>query len=912
MGIAMEPEPELLHAIPMPHLPLHAIVADAGNGSIRKISESGQVETIAVLAPLGSSPAGPDRIFEAASAPAFISPAGVALDAAGNIYVTEPGQSRVRAILRNGEVVSVTQQLTFSSPWGIAVGLGGKILVVDSRESLRQISYGEPRIAGINPERISNKGGERVTVKGGNFAPDTILVVGNQLVSKFEQFDTQTIIFTTPPLPSGRSTLTVQNRGGLAQKQIFVDAVPLSQLLPGQITTVAGGATFAGDGGAAAMAFLAFPAAAAVDATGNLFIADRHNHRIRKISAGSAIVTTVAGNGQPSYSGDGGPATAAGLKEPEGVALDPAGGLVIADGGNYRIRRVDPNTGIISTIAGGGHPPDDLGDGGPATEAALSVIGGVAVDTRGNLYIADTGNHRIRKVDSGTRTIATMAGNGTAGFSGDGGPATRASVHYPDRIAVDAAGNLFLADTGNRRIRRVDAVTGIVTTVAGTGAAEFSGDHGPATAAGLDPGGVAFDAQGNLFIADRGNERIRRVDVKTQIITTVAGTGQTGSSGDGGPALAATLRFVHGITIDAAGNLYIADSGNQRLRIVDAMTQTIDRLAGGELTGYWGDGGLATDGALKAPLAIAVDGRGNLCIADSDNNRVRKVDAAGHITAFAGTGGETFSGDGGPATAAALLRPAAIAFDADGNLYIAASGNSRILKVETSTGILRTVAGNGDEGYYGDNGPAINAALNLPNGIAVDAHGDLFIADTFNHRIRKVNAKTGTITTVAGDGRGGYSGDNGPGTMAALNEPGAVAVDEAGFVYVADAANFRIRRLDASGIITTVAGMGVEGFSGDGGIATGAALAYLTGVAVDRSGNLFIADGNNRIRRVAAGTGIIRTVAGTGEGDFSGDNGPAVSATFGFPHGLALDASGNLFLADTYNCRIRAIRGPIR
>lgn len=537
-------------------------------------------------------------------------------------------------------------------------------------------------------------------------------------------------------------------------------------------------------------------------------------------------------------------------------------------------------------------------------------MSGIAVDQSDNIYIADMDNNRIRKIDSKTKIISTIAGNGTAGYSGDNGWATQASLNAPERIALDAAGNLYIADTGNHRVRKVDAATGIVSTIAGNGTAGSSGDGGLATAAQIEPNGVAVDADANLLIADGGGQRIRKVDAATGIISTVAGGGS--DLGDNGPASSASLRFLHGIAIDGAGNLFIADTGDHRVRMVTALTQVITTVAGGIQEGFLGDGGPATAGWLNAPLAIAPDAFGNLYIADSENNRVRRVDSqTGKISTFAGTGEETFSGGGGLAAASAFVGPSGIAFDSHGNLFITANGNCVVLKVDSATGILSVVAGSPEsQGYSGDNGPAMQAALNFPHGIAIDANDNLFIADTENNRIRKVDMTTQRITTVAGGGSN--LGDNGMATAAALDRPYSVAVDKQGNLFIADTTHNRIRKVGVGGIITTVAGTGGDRYSGDGGPATAAEIFSPRGIALDAEGNLYIAGYSCAVRRVDAMTQIITTVAGNDVFGASGDNGPATAATLGYPHGLALDGTGNLYIADTYNHRIRAVRGPLK
>ncbi len=596
----------------------------------------------------------------------------------------------------------------------------------------------------------------------------------------------------------------------------------------------------------------------------------------------SWIIDTMAGGSV----GDGGPAVAATVNGPSDVALDGDGNLYIADTENNRIRRVDP-TGIITTIAGTG-VRGYSGDGGPAVAAQLSLPSVVALDGEGNLYIADTYNNRIRRVDS-SGIISTIAGTGEDGFSGDGGPAVASLLNRPSGVAVDGNGNLYIADTENQRIRRVDAA-GTITTIAGTGEEGYGGDSGPAVAALLDyPNGLAIDIVGNLYIVDSGNHRIRRVD-SSGMITTIAGTGEGGYSGDGGPAVTAQLLFPTGIVADGAGNLYVADTDNQRIRRINS-SGTITTLAGTGEQVFGGEGGPAVEAQLAYPRGVAVDGSGHVYIADSGNSRVRRIDSSGMITTVAGTGEGGYSGDGGPAGTAQLNSPSGVAVDGSGNVYIADTQNHRIRRVD-ATGMIITIAGTGESGYSGDGGPAVAARLNAPAGVAVDGSGNLFIADTVNERIRRVDS-SGNITTIAGTGMG-YSGDGGPAVAAQLSAPAGIAVDGSGNLYIADDFNRRIRRVDAFGIITTIAGTGERGFSGDGGPAIEAQVSNPTGVAMDGAGNLYIADwGNGRVRRVDT-EGIITTIAGGGSG---GDGGPAVEARLNGPEGVAVDSAGNVYIA---------------
>jgi trimeric autotransporter adhesin len=613
----------------------------------------------------------------------------------------------------------------------------------------------------------------------------------------------------------------------------------------GMVNLIAGSgvAGYSGDGGFASMAQLNSPRGVAVDNAGDLYIADSGNNRIRKVTA-AGMISTVAGNGSAGYSGDGGPANVAQLNLPAGVAVDTAGNLYIAEIFNYCIRKVT-TAGVISTVAGNGTYGFG-GDGGPATSAQLSQLSGVAVDTAGNLYIADSGNHRIRKVTA-AGVISTVAGTGTSGYSGDGGLAATAQLNYPDSVAVDTAGILYIGDNNNYRVRKVTAA-GVISTVAGNGAYGYSGDGGPATTAQLSQlSGVAVDTAGNLYITDYQNNRIRKVTA-AGVISTVGGNGTKGFSGDGGPAFAAMLNYPEGMAVDTAGSLYIADTNNNRIRKVTAAGE-ISTIAGNGNWGYSGDGGPATIAWLNSPTGLAVDTAGNLYIADYANHRIRKVTVGGIISTVAGNGSPGFSGDGGSATAAQLNCPNAVAVDAAGNLYIADRGNRRVRKV-TVAGMISTVAGNGSSGYSGDGGPATSAQLTYPAGVAVDAAGNFYIADSENHRIRRVTT-AGVISTVVGNGIPGFSGDGGSATSAQLNNPIGVVVDAAGNMYFADFGNYRARKVTAAGVISTVAGTGALGYSGDGGPAIAAQLPYTYGVAIDNVGNLYISGlSNHRIRKV--------------------------------------------------------------
>jgi uncharacterized protein (TIGR03437 family) len=342
--------------------------------------------------------------------------------------------------------------------------------------------------------------------------------------------------------------------------------------------------------------------------------------------------------------------------------------------------------------------------------------------------------------------IATIAGNGSQAFSGDGGLAASAGLNHPRGLAVDSSGNVYISDVDNHRVRRVSP-SGMISTVAGNGATGDSGDGGQAVNASLsDVNGLTLDDTGNLYIADAGNRRVRKV-TPSGIISTVAGTGVQGFSGDGGPATNAQLNRPTSVLF-SAGNLYIADSSNQRIRKVSS-NGTITTLAGNGVAGFSGDGGLATSASLDFPLGIAMDSAGTLYVADGNNNRIRRVSPNGVITTAAGNGAGRFAGELVPAISASLNIPEGVAVDGGGNLLIADSGNNRVRKVDSS-GLISTVAGTGVDGFSGDGGPAIQAMLSLPWGLTTNAAGSIYIADRVNNRVRMVSVSlTGVVPSLA-------------------------------------------------------------------------------------------------------------------------------------------------------------------
>jgi hypothetical protein len=660
---------------------------------------------------------------------------------------------------------------------------------------------------------------------------------------------------------------------------LLVIATPLRGQL---ITTVAGGGNK--DGVAATDAAVPSPYYAVKDRTGNLFISEYSEHRVRKVNS-AGVISTAIGNGISGFSGDGGPATASMISFPYALIYDSHGNLYLSDSGNNRVRKVDP-TGIITTIAGNGSSGYS-GDGGPATAASLNGPRGLAFDSAGTLYISDTNNNVVRTVDTGG-IIRTIAGNGVAGFSGDGGPAVAASMNEPFGLVLDRSGNLYIADAVNHRVRRVDAAGTIITFAGSSNPGACNGDGGPATQATL---GFVHDlevSKGMVLISNAGCTKVRGVDLSTNIINTVAGV-TSGFNGDGLNALFTDFDSPHGLSLDSAGNQIIADSGNDRVRIVNSSTNTVSTIAGG----FVGDNGPATQASLLFSAGISFDSKGSLLIADEWGHRIRKV-TNGIISTIAGTGISGYTGDGGPAVNATLYFPYAVTTDGSGNIYVADQGGLVLRKIDSS-GNISTLQS--------------TALLGQVTGLTSDNQGNIYAADAAFCVIWQIGPK-GSATAIAGSfANCGYNQDGIPAKQALLYAPWGVSLDSRGNVLIADLGNNRIRRVDhATGLISTVAGEGGCAFGGDGGQATSAMLCFPTSAVADRNGSLYIADSYNyRIRKVDS-AGIISTFAGTGITGYNGNKVPALQGNIDNANDLVLSKNGTLYYVDQGQSRVRKVQ----
>jgi len=645
-------------------------------------------------------------------------------------------------------------------------------------------------------------------------------------------------------------------------------------------------------------------------------------------------ITTIAGGAPPPT-----PAVALNttIGQPRRATADSAGNIYFSSG--HSVFKMTPG-GTLTVVAGNSRAGFS-GDGGPALKAQLNTPQGLALDKAGNLYIPDSVNNRVRMVTA-AGIISTIAGNGvispggTPNAYGDGGTATDANLHLPSGVAVDSSGKLYIADTGDNTIRLVTP-DGIINRFAGDSFPGYFAEGQAATTAEVHtPSDVLVDSSGNVYIADTTNAVVRKVTTDG-VINLFAGNLTTGSKGDNGAATSANLTTPMALAMDGSGNLFIVDNGASRVRKVDSKG-IITTVAGNGTAGFIGDGGNPVNASLNYPTGIAVDGSGNIYIADLLNLRLRKI-SGGNISTVAGNGVLAYSGDNGAATSAQLNAPQGLAADKSGSLFIADTGNNVVRQV-AKNGTITTFVGSGGAGSGGNElsspqgvasdassgnvfiadtsnsrvqkvaGSTIstlagNTAFYTPVGGAVDAAGNLYVADLNNNVVRKISP-AGDVSTVAGTGSGGFSGDAGPAANARLNAPQAVAVDAAGNLYIADSGNYRVRRVTANGQINTVAGNGLPGFAGDGGPALLAQIGAVAGVAVDAAGNLYLSDGSVRVRKVTSG--FIFTIAGNGTQGYSGDGSAAPLAQFNGATALSVDAAGNVYVADTRNNAVRVLQ----
>ncbi|MBS1851012.1 MAG: hypothetical protein JST79_08890 [Acidobacteria bacterium] len=753
-----------------------------------------------------------------------------------------------------------------------------------------------------------------------------------------------------------------------------------------QIMTVAGNGSggYSGDGAAATAAQLSYPWAVATDADGNLYIADSQNYSVRVVNRQNIAITvagvtiqpgniaTIAGNGTPGFSGDNGPATSAQMGWLGGVAVASDGTVYVSDP-EYEVVRKISTSGTISTYAGtfenyAGcdyyNNTQDVGDGGPATSATLTCPYGLAVDSTGNLYIADYEGGRVRKVDT-QGTITTVAGSGNANdyycdssASGDGGSATAAVLSCPIDVKLDTNGNIYIADYYSYTVRVVNTQASAITVagvtiqpgnidrVAGSGSSGYSGDGGAATDAAIgDIYGLALDSQGNIYLSDFTQSAIRKVDT-SGIITTFAGGNGIGYSGDGGDATEAQIGYPVGLAFDGQDNLFVAQyiypaireiTGNGGKQSADLgsttvgqnNTQSVRLFINQDVTisNVQANGDFAV---VETPNMVLPNARrmsagevqlpakmpaGLAKLIKKSLERAQSMPVRAH-TPPSGCVGTFTHGD--ICTVSVKFTPTKPgprwfqlwAMDNQENTYTFGLTGTGVGPVAAVTpGIINT-----------PNGGVVNFEV---TGIARDGFGNMYVTNYWQHAVWKIDTE-GAQTLIAGEtGVPGYDGDGGLATSAHLNEPMGLALDSVGNLYIADTLNNAIRKVDVNGIITTVAGDGDFGYTGDGSLATNAELANPLSVLADKQGNLYIGDSFNNVVRKVNLSRVITTIAGDGTGAgengwndgsswigsgyWGGDNGPATSAQLNMPVGLALDENGNLYIADTLNSAVRKV-----
>ena len=968
------------------------VVDRSPNYRVRRIDAvTGVITTIAGN---GVSATSRSQLYGRPATEAPVNPLGLAVDAAGNIYLGS--YDRVRRI------DAVTGVITAFAGTSENVDFDGAAVnarIIGSMRSVAVDTAGNVYFAASARGRDDDYPGVFVVPIRDRMTFIEVPLGGDGEIVSFELAESGAVTLCGTQVFAGARVAT-RDGGIYALDQLATGTIDASQVARSEPIAVAASLAQPGINRISTMvssgAGLHNPNALTVDSVGNVYVADQGNDRVLQVDT-LGVITTVAGTGESGYGGDGAAATEAQLNSPQGLAVDGDGNVYVADEGNGRVRRIDAVTGVITTVAGNGEYRSSADarsspDGGPATEAAMNPAD-VAVDAAGNVYVADSYGGRVRRIDAVTGVITAIAGAGTEVVP---------QLDFPYAVAVDAAGNVYVAGVFNHQVFRISPEGALTATY------PFS-----------SPRDLAVDAAGNLYIAGESPRgRVLRIDAAGNRTWVVGTGGDPGHAGDGGPATEATLYHANSVAVDAAGNLYVGDRDRIRFvsmapfevgvplgssgetawlsvsaelkvsrhgrpvvagsRVVDSAggTYALSLAPSGDLRATWvdkkqvlslgqgqrpvefkqgesgawsigsrsvrsgyrhvqggreylldvadgrwrvathamrtvagnssvEDGVLATGTTLYSPSSVAVDTAGNLYLADRENNRVRRIDAAGMVATFAGTGDRGFSGDGGLAVEAQLDRPSAVAVDAAGQVYIADSGNQRIRRVNVG-GRIATIAGTGSAGFGGDGMLGTSASLDNPIGLAADAVGNVYVADSGNQRIRRIDLQ-GIITTVAGTEEPGYGGDGGAATEALLDGPTGVAADTAGNLYVADHRNQRVRRIDAAGVITTIAGTGESGYGGDGAAATEALLDGPTGVAADTAGNLYVADyRNQRVRRIDA-AGVITTVAGTGESGYGGDGAAATEALLDGPFGVAALDPGNVYVAELSNHRVRRI-----
>ena len=698
-------------------------------------------------------------------------------------------------------------------------------------------------------------------------------------------------------------------------------SIILRDLSPGQIVVIAG-AGFR-EGVSAREAPAAWPMGVARRPDGDLIVNDYWAHRIWRIDQ-EGTLHLFGGDGVPGTEGDGGPVGEARFREPHDLHQDPEGNLYLSDLGNHTIRRIEYLTGIVTLIAGSGRRGRG-GDGGLAIEAELDTTSGVAADPKsGDVYLADEWGCNIRRVDNSTGIINLFAGYtarhypskhnfsrpmygpglSLMGYHGDGGPATEAGFYHPEHLAFDSKGDLYVCDNSNDRIRRIDMRNGIISTVLGNGQRASNGDGGLAVEAStLMPDAICFDSYDNLYVGEKYGFRVRKVNATTNIVTTLVGTGIPSWGEEEGHGSQTGCNSVEaGIWADSDGTVLWGDCSG-RLRRYDGTTGIVTTVLGGTNVG---DGGNATQAFLRGPSGIDIDANGSIYFADRWNQRIRCIDVQnGMITTIAGNGARAYGGDGGPAVSAYLGNPSDVSVSSRGIVAIADNRHFHIRQIDTD-GTIRSICGIGEPWDKGDGGPAISAGVVNVMSIRYGPDNALYLGDAAG-RIRRIDPNSGIINSVAGTGLPGNNGDHGTATHARIGTPEAITFGPDGSLYFADSLYHVIRRIAPNGIIDTVIGDGTAGYTEDGNVQSRGRINTPRGLDVSSDGILVFTDSGNGLIRSLTPNGILQTLAGcreAGETNSSSSN----SARFNQLDSIRIYGEDCALFSDHYNHRIKILR----
>lgn len=854
-------------------------VADFNGHTIRKITSAGVVTTLAGVAGVNGAVNG------TGTSAYFNGPSGVAVDGQGNVYVADSENSAIRKITSAGVVTTFAGTLgtagvadgtgtaaTFNRPRGIAIDSGGNLYVAD---------YFANTIRKITPAGV-------VTTLAGT-AGTAGSADGTGTAATF----------------NSPTALTVDS-GGNVYVADQVNHTIRKITAAGVVTTVAGtvGSPGSVDGAPGTGKFF-LPSGLCIDGSGNLYVTDYYNHTIRKVTS-AGVISTFAGTGGVSGStnGTGSSLSASTFYNPAALVVDGANNLYVADSNNQLIRKI-ASSGAVTTFAGRAGLAGAV-DGNLGT-ATFSGPNGITIGIAGNIYVTDSASQIIRQITPGG-VVSTFAGTAATKGSADG-QGTAATFDTPNNIAADSVGNLYVADSNNHTIRRI-STSGAVTTFAGSAGNSGSAD-GAGSAARFDrPRGVAADNAGNIYVSDTGNNTIRKISPSGTVTTIAGAAGSTGTVDGVGPA--ARFNAPLGLAVDTAGNIYVADSNNNTIRRITAggVVSTIGGSAGnaGSLDGT------GSTARFNHPSGVTVDSAGIVYVADNNNHTIRKGLPAGTSTGGIGSNGPNNGSTGGngggsggsnnPNTSPAygyFTRPVGMVADSAGNIYVADSSNHVIKKI-TSAGVVSVFAGKENTVGSAD-GTGTAATFNAPSGITIDSGSNLYVSDTGNATIRKITSAA-VVTTLAGSPTQRGNNDA-TGSAATFAAPVGISVDSSGNVYVADSTNHTIRKISSAGAVTTLAGTANSAGEADG---VGSAARFNTpmGIYFDSTGVIFVADTYNNTIRVITSDATVSTYAGS-PGIAGSFDGTGINALFNLPRGLSTNGAGGVFVADTGNNSIRNV-----